>query len=267
MTRLCFSSHMFGVDLSGVRLADACATAGLHGIELCFSVGGSLDLSAPQEACAAEAAQFAARGVQVCCVSSPLHGKYAFASNSPAARQAAVQIAEALLDRAAWFGAAVVRISCGVLYPRRGVDGLVSYEQAMERMIEGVAALLDRAETLGLTLAIAAGSHRFLMSPLEVRRVVDDFHSSAVGVAVNLNDLQVHGCAHDWLAILGRRVAAICYTCPPPSTREERAMPPPGNLPRIRQVLEDIGYAGPVIADGVGGLDRVARSLRLLVSD
>jgi hypothetical protein len=60
------------------------------------------------------------------------------------------------------------------------VDAQVTYEQAWERGQAGLRALLPAAEEHGVTLAVENVWNRFLLSPLEMARFVDDVGSASV---------------------------------------------------------------------------------------
>ena len=76
----------------------------------------------------------------------------------------------------------------------------------MSRVLRGIR--FD-AEASGARIAFEVGQPGDLVSPLEVRGLIDTVNSSAVGVTVNLSGVMDLGPACDWVDLLTRRLFAI----------------------------------------------------------
>lgn len=213
--------------------AQSCLDAGFAAIALILTDQGGLNLDSDRASCEQAAALLRQRGVHLAALSSTLFHRHNFASAHAESRRLAEQITEALLQRAAWLGASLVYVGPASVGPVDPGGDFVSYEDALGRCFEGLAARAENAERWGVCLAVAAPLERFLLSPLEVRDLVDRLNSPAIGVAVQLDEAAGIGYAADWLRILSYRVKCLLTT----SELDEGVV----------RALREIRFDGPLI--------------------
>jgi L-ribulose-5-phosphate 3-epimerase len=174
--------------------------------------------------------------------------------HSPTAEDAATRarartIAARQLELAAELGAGAILVVPGVVGRAAG-GPLTRYDAAYERAAEFLIALAPTAERAGVDLAIENVWNKFLLSPLEMRRLVDEVGSPRIGVYFDVGNILNVGYPEQWLAILGGRVRRVHLK----DFRRE----PPGfvdigggdvDWPAVGVALRDAGYDGTLTAE------------------
>jgi hexulose-6-phosphate isomerase len=89
------------------------------------------------------------------------------------------------------------------------VDERVSYQEAWARGQEGLRDLLPTAEEHGVCLAVENVWNRFLLSPLEMARFVDEAASPLVGSYFDVGNAVLVGYPEQWVATLGHRIRRV----------------------------------------------------------
>lgn len=89
------------------------------------------------------------------------------------------------------------------------VDAQVTYEQAWERGQAGLRALLPVAEEHGVCLAVENVWNRFLLSPLEMARFVDELGHPLVRSYLDVGNAVLMGYPEQWIATLGSRIRRV----------------------------------------------------------
>ena len=89
------------------------------------------------------------------------------------------------------------------------VSKTISYDTAWTNSQAEIRHVLPLAEELGLTIAFENVWNRFLLSPLEAARYVDEFESSRVAWHLDLGNLVNFGYPEQWVRILGARIAKL----------------------------------------------------------
>ena len=85
----------------------------------------------------------------------------------------------------------------------------VRYDLAYQRLCEALQSLASEAERLGVTVMIENIWNMFLYSPLEMRGLIDDVHSSHVGVLFDTGNIIPFGFPEQWIRILGSRIREV----------------------------------------------------------
>lgn len=83
------------------------------------------------------------------------------------------------------------------------------YEQTWERVSAELPKVIPDAEKAGVSLNFEEVWNRFLTSPLDMRRFVDQFHSKYVAVHFDVGNIFQYGFPQDWIAILGPRIKRV----------------------------------------------------------
>src|SRR2546425_339297 len=69
--------------------------------------------------------------------------------------------------------------------------------------------LVPMARDVGVTIAVEEVWNKFLLSPLEFARYVDEFESPRVRAYFDVGNVVIHGYPQDWIRTLGPRIAKI----------------------------------------------------------
>ncbi len=128
------------------------------------------------------------------------HWGQPFSSNDPAQRAASVKALETSLRNARELGADSVLVVPAV------VSKQVSYAQAWDRSLEEIRKVLPVVEETGVRIALENVWNRFLLSPLEAARYVDEFNHPLVGWHFDTGNIVRDGFPEQWIRILGPRV-------------------------------------------------------------
>ena len=126
----------------------------------------------------------------------------------------------------------------------------VSYEQAWERSQKAIRSLLPIAEEAGVVLAIEEVWNKFLLSPIEFARYVDEFESPWVKAYFDVGNVVEFGYPQEWIRVLGPRIAKIHVKEYAKPKRFDYALGE-GEVDwnEVRQALIDIGYEGWITAE------------------
>jgi L-ribulose-5-phosphate 3-epimerase len=185
-----------------IRLAQA---AGADGCELNVAETGALSLETPAADVAALRRAAEDAGVDLPSIHCGLHWKYSLTDPDPAVRARGVAALGRTLEIGAALGCRVLLVVPGVVKPD------VPYADAYGRAQESCAELARRAAALGLRIGIENVWNRFLLSPLEMARFIDELASPAAGAYFDVGNILAYGYPQHWLATLGGRVIAVHF--------------------------------------------------------
>jgi L-ribulose-5-phosphate 3-epimerase len=169
---------------------------------------------------------------------------------NPAVREQGLEGLRQALRDAKRYGAS------SVLFVPAVVNKTVSYEQAYERSQTEIRKALPLAEELGVKIAIENVWNKFLLSPLEAARYVDEFKSPAVGWHFDVGNVITYGWPEQWIRILGKRIQKLHIK---EFSRDKRGfavefLKGDDDWPAVMKALDEIGYHGWGIAEQ-GGAD------------
>jgi len=259
------NSRAFSSDLTLEETAKKCAASGILGIELSIDHQGELTFDAPRRDCEAVLRVLREHGVAVTSLTSNLFLKFNFAATQETDRNTGREIALLLLERALWLEAPIVQIIPAVVGRAEDDSASVSYEKALTLSCQGLTGIMVDAEKRGVKVAVQSTGNRFLLSPVEMRDLVDRVNSPALGVALNLSQLLDYGFPEDWLRILRRRVVHLSVSHLADQKIEKVSGDAPGipglNVSEIKQALKEIDYPGAITFQGRGSPEEVSRTL------
>jgi hexulose-6-phosphate isomerase len=190
-------------DLEG-RLRAAKA-AGFDGVELAISEPGAGPLTL--ETTEREAGQIrdtaAKAGVELPSVMGSLGRATPVLHPDPAVRAEAVVRLGRTLERAKWLGATAVLLHPGQLRPD------TRYDHAWEWTRDALTAVAPHAERQGVGLAIENVWNKFILSPTEMGRMIDEVNHPSIGVYFDVGNCILYGYPEQWVGILGSRIKKV----------------------------------------------------------
>lgn len=136
-------------------------------------------------------------------VMNQAHWKFPLSSPDPAVVEKSMKGMETSLRNANFWGADTVLLVPAV------VNAQTSYQDAWTRSQQQIRKLLPLAEKLKVVVAIEEVWNKFLLSPLEMARYVDEFKSPWVKAYVDVGNMVLYGYPQDWLRTLGKRVVKL----------------------------------------------------------
>jgi L-ribulose-5-phosphate 3-epimerase len=235
--------------------------AGFEGIE----IGTIAD-----PAVAAEIKEAAAKaGLTIHSVMNADHWKYPLSSDDAGVVAKSVAGMETSLRNAKLWGADSVLLVPAVVNPQ------TSYKDAWTRSQKVVKErLLPLAQELKVVIGMEEVWNKFLLSPLEMARYVDEFASPYVMAYLDVGNMLFYGYPQDWVRTLGKRIHRVHLKDFKLDRNEGRFYWKnlgEGDLdwPEVRKAFSDVGYAGWMTTEIEGGdaaylKDVVARFDRFL---
>jgi len=171
-----------------------------------------------------------------------------FSDSDPEVREKGLAAMRTALRSAKAIGADAVLLVPAV------VNENVRYGDAYERSQEYIRKLLPLAEELDVIIAVENVWNKFLLSPLEFARYVDEFDSPWLKAYFDVGNVIIFGYAQDWLRTLGKRIVKIHLK---DFKREgyqwTNLLDGDVNWPQVRQALDEIGYYGFLTPELRGG--------------
>lgn len=131
-------------------------------------------------------------------------------SNDSKVREKAKDIIKKQIESAALLGADTVLVVPGYVgcnftkNPER-----VRYDHAYERCVNLFRELALIAEAAQVHIGIENVWNRFLLSPLEVKRLIEEVKSPYFGMYFDVGNIMYIGYPEDWIAILGKHIKKI----------------------------------------------------------
>jgi hexulose-6-phosphate isomerase len=89
------------------------------------------------------------------------------------------------------------------------VNAETSYAQAWERSQKQIRKLIPLAEELKIVIGIEEVWNKFLLSPLEFARYIDEFESPWIRAYFDVGNVAISGYPHDWIRTLGPRIVTL----------------------------------------------------------
>lgn len=223
------------------------AEAGCHGVEINIEGEGEPKLEASERELAELKRRAADLGLEIPSVHCGLHWKYTLTDPDPAVRGKGIEILSRALEIGAALGARVLLVVPGL------VNQNVAYDEAYQRALEGVRKLADKAAAVGVAIGVENVWNKFLLSPLEMKRFIEEAQSEWVGAYFDVGNILAYGFPHHWIKILGKAIRAV-------HVKDYRLDVPglggftylgQGDVPwdLVRSSLAEIGYDGYVTAE------------------
>ena len=137
--------------------------------------------------------------------------QYAVSSGISERRQKGMDIIARLIEVAGLLGIGAVLVIPGAvddsLFGKE--PEIVRYDVVYERVQGALRELLPFAATAGTVLALENVPNKFLLSPLEMARFVDELDSPHLGVYFDVGNAMMTGFPEHWIEILGERIVRI----------------------------------------------------------
>lgn len=252
------------------EMAQAAADAGFDAIELVAAEQGVLTFDDGQAAYQAAANIVADAGLSVPSLATAAFWDVNYGSADPDTRAQARDLTLRMLDRAAWLGAPAILVIPAVVGKASDRAPAVSYADALNRTYDALSELSHQAEDRGVVIGLENVWNRFLLSPIELRDLIDRINSPWVGAYLDVGNLLALGYPTDWITTLGRRVCCV-------HVKDYRLAGPDGpgfcplgcgdvDVPSVVRALRGVGYGGCLTFEGKGAPPDIARLLHTFVA-
>ncbi|HSK10203.1 MAG TPA: sugar phosphate isomerase/epimerase family protein [Vicinamibacterales bacterium] len=192
-------------------------------------------------------------GLPIHSVMNADHWRFPFSSADPGVIAKGITGMETSLRNAKLWGAGAVLLVPGV------VDAQTSTRDAWTRSQQVIKErVLPLAQELKVVVGIENVWNKFLLSPLEMARYVDEFNSPWVKAYLDVGNMLFYGFPQDWVRTLGDRIVRVHVK----DFKLERGKGQffwrnlgEGDVewPEVRKALADVGYKGWVTTEINGG--------------
>jgi L-ribulose-5-phosphate 3-epimerase len=192
-------------------------------------------------------------GLRVHSVMNSEHWNSPLSSADPAVVSKSVAGMETSLRNAKLWGADTVLLVPAVVNPQ------TSYQDAWTRSQKVIRErILPLASDLKVVVAVEEVWNKFLLSPLEFARYVDEMNSPWVKAYFDVGNIVFYGYPQDWIRALGPRIAKVHlkdFQLDRPGGRFAWKNLGEGDIdwPEVRKAFADVGYDGWMTTEIQGG--------------
>ncbi|RLG80978.1 MAG: sugar phosphate isomerase/epimerase [Thermoprotei archaeon] len=144
-------------------------------------------------------------GLEIHSIRSGLLWKYPLTSTVPSIREKAIEIIEKEIKLCSYLEATGLLIVPGVVMED------IPYDVAYNLSLEAIRRLVRKAEEEDVFLCIENVENNFLLSPLEMRKFIDEVNSEKVGAYLDIGNVlaRYQAFPQHWIRILGKRIKKV----------------------------------------------------------
>lgn len=176
-----------------------------------------------------------------------------------AVRARGVENLKAAAERAAWLGAGTILIHPGHL----AADRL--YDAAFDDLTAALRALRSACDATGVGFAVENVWNRFLLSPREMREIVDAVDHPLIGAYFDVGNVLLFGYSAQWIDILGPRVHKVHVKDFKRSVGTGagfcQLLDGDADYPKVMAALRRAGYDGYLTSEVSGDIEETSRRL------
>ncbi len=142
-------------------------------------------------------------GLEISSLSTGLGWRYPLTSPDPAVREQGKRNIVSQLEKAQWLGVDTILVVPGI------VNAEISYDDAYTRAQEALKEVAGEAESRQVSIGVENVWNKFLLSPLEFARFLDEIDSPYVGAYFDVGNVLLYGFPDQWIRILGNRIRKV----------------------------------------------------------
>jgi hexulose-6-phosphate isomerase len=202
-------------------------------------------------------------GIKIHSVMNMAHWEFPLSSADPAVVAKGMEGMQTSLHNAKLWGAETVLLVPAVVNPQ------TRYADAWRRSQANIHQLIPLAAELKVIIAVEEVWNKFLLSPLEFARYVDEFKSPWVRAYLDVGNMVLFGYPQDWIRTLGERIVRVHLK---DFKVKSKGFSPfvaefvnlgDGDIdwPAVRKAFSEIGYAGPFTCELEPGDEAYLRDL------
>ena len=228
--------------------------AGFEALEVALSGAGDLCLSTTEKEAKNIVRAAGDAGTQISSVATGLFWGKSLSADDPKVRAEALDIANRLIETAAWLEAGAVLLIPGAVDvffdPSAAV---VNYDTVYKRATDSVSLLIPQAEAAKVAIGIENVWNKFLVDPFAMRAFIDQFNSAWAGSYFDVGNSMLVGYPEQWIRILGKRIKRVHLKDFRRSVGTADGfvdlLAGDVNWPEVMKALREVGYSGPLTAE------------------
>ncbi len=198
-------------------------------------------------------------GLRIHSVMNQAHWKYPLSSSDSATVAESIKGMETSLRNAHFWGADTVLLVPAV------VDAKTRYRDAWVRSQQQIRHLIPMAQELKVVIAVEEVWNKFLLSPIEFARYIDEFESPWVRAYFDVGNVVIFGYPQDWIRTLGKRIAKLHIKDFKFEGRRQVQWTALGegeiDWQEIYKALQEVGYTGSATVELPGGDEAYLREV------
>jgi hexulose-6-phosphate isomerase len=222
--------------------------SGFDGVEVAIADDGPITPASTEDDCRRIVEQAGEAGVSLTSLASGMGWKYPIISDDGSVRDEAIDKTRGSLDVARYLGLDTILLVPGTVDPATPYD--VAYRNAQSALRE----LAPHAEAVSVAIGVENVWNKFLLSPLEMARFIDEIGSPFVGAYFDVGNVLLTGYPDQWIRILGSRIKRVHFKDFQRSvgTLAGFCALTEGDVdwPAVLSALDEIGYVPGGLGDG-----------------
>ena len=247
------NAWFFPSEMPYLECMEKAKKAGFDGIELNVGDSGELTLASTEKDIRAIGEKADDVGIKITSISTSLSWGAPITSNDKAKKEKGIATIRKQLEAAAILKADTILVIPGIVDNGSGGEGEVSYDTAYSRAYEILSKIAYEAEQLKINIGLENVWNKFLLSPLEMRQLIDDIDSPYVGSYFDVGNVLINGYPEQWINILGKRIKKVHIKDyklgTVPHEGFVRLLEGDVDFPRVLNALHNAGYDGYLIAE------------------
>ncbi len=182
-----------------------CQEAGYEAVELVFAEGKDLDPGMGDDELAQVAQQCEGMDVEIGSVIVWYHERGNLLSRDASERDKCLKCLRRSLEIAG-----VLAVDGVLLHPGQ-LTAEGTYQQAWDDLRDALIDTAALAAEMGVAIGVENVWNKFLLSPLEARRFVDEVGSDWVGIYLDTANMMAYGHPEHWIRELGERIKKVHF--------------------------------------------------------
>ncbi len=185
--------------------------AGFDGIELALDQHGPVSMDSTKEDIMKVKAMAEEVGIELYSVACGLYWTYNYTSANEDNVKLAKEITKKQLEVASWLGCDTILVVPGAVEVAFDPGEIVEYDVAYQRAQSALKELAPVAENLGVSIGVENVWNRFLLSPMEMAKFIDEIGSNYVGSYFDVGNVLFSGYPEHWIKILNNRIKKVHF--------------------------------------------------------
>ncbi|MBQ4542627.1 MAG: sugar phosphate isomerase/epimerase, partial [Clostridia bacterium] len=150
-------------------------------------------------------------GIELYSVACGLYWTYNYTSANEENVKLAKEITKKQLEVASWLGCDTILVVPGAVEVAFDPGEIVEYDVAYQRAQSALKELAPVAENLGVLIGVENVWNRFLLSPMEMAKFIDEIGSNYVGSYFDVGNVLFSGYPEHWIKILNNRIKKVHF--------------------------------------------------------
>ena len=195
-------------------------------------------------------------GLRIHSVMNMDHWKFPLSSSDPVVVDRSMQGMITSINNAKLWGADTVLLVPAVVDPK------TSYRDAYTRSQVHIRKLIPIAKEARVVIAVEEVWNKFLLSPVEFAKYIDEFNSPWVRAYFDVGNVVLYGYPQDWIRTLGRRILKFHLKDFNSDTKQFVALREGSiNWVEVRAAIREIGFGGYLTVELKGGDETYLRDV------